>query len=66
MHLSRHFQEANEERRKRIYNERMRTAKNFNLRIRQFLGKDVIDNFSLSKKQKKEIIAEIFKDLKTI
>jgi hypothetical protein len=65
MLMSGRWDEANGERRKRIKDSRMKTARNFNLRIRQFLNKDILPNFSLTEKEKEEIIHEIFKDLIT-
>ena len=50
--MSGRWDEANGERRKRIKDSRMKTARNFNLRIRQFLNKDILPNFSLTEKEK--------------
>lgn len=59
MMIPKEFDESNKDRRKRLFNQRMKTANNFNLRIKQFLNKDVDPSISLTKDQKLKIFKAI-------
>lgn len=63
MMFSQEYDHANNIRRMKIFLEKMEIAKGFNTQISRFFEEEVIGNFSLSSKQKQEIIETALKDL---
>lgn len=62
MLISREFDEANADRKKRINNTALQTAEKLNRRMQQFIN-DTNKNFSLTKGQKNKIRERLLKDL---
>lgn len=62
MHIPREFDESNIERRKRIFNNHLKSSKNLNLRIKQHIN-NINSNYSFSESDKKKLIEEIFNEV---
>jgi len=60
--ISSEFDESQKKRRRRIFNQNLKTAEKLNIRIKHFL-KNVNENYSLTEGQKNEIKINIIKNL---